>query len=78
MTEAMFPNEPPLTTCPGCGGGVPSRELRLHVCEWGRWLDHQVHLRRDELHRFEQELGAYLASPSGRFDLWYAERTRAG
>jgi hypothetical protein len=30
------------------------------------------------LHRFEQELGAYLASPSGRFDLWYAERTRAG
>jgi hypothetical protein len=51
--------------------------LRLHVCDWGRWLDHQVYLRRDELHRFEHELGAYLESPSGRFELWYAARDRA-
>lgn len=49
---------------------------RLSLCDWWRWLDHQVHLRRDELHRFEHELGAYLDSASGRFDLWYAERER--
>lgn len=73
----MFPHDPQLATCPSCGGEMPARELRLHVCDWGRWLDHQVHLRRAELHRFEHELGVYLESPNGRFDLWYAERERA-
>jgi hypothetical protein len=46
------------------------------VCDWWRWLDHQVQLRRDELGRFEHDLSAYLDSPRGRFDLWYAERDR--
>jgi hypothetical protein len=35
-----------------------------------------VHLRRDELGRFERELDTYLDSPRGRFELWYAERER--
>jgi hypothetical protein len=72
----MFHHDPQITPCTGCGAGVPARDLRLHVCDWWEWLDHQVHLRRDELGRFEHELGAYLESPSGRFDLWYAERAR--
>ena len=50
--------------------------LGVHVCDWSRWLDHQVDLRSDELRRFEQELGAYLDSPSGRFHVWCAERDR--
>jgi hypothetical protein len=70
--------EPKLVTCPGCGDDVPARALRLHVCDWGRWLDHQIELRSDELRRFETDLGVYLASPRGRFDLWYAERERSG
>jgi hypothetical protein len=72
----MYPREPHTARCPGCDLELPSRELRLHVCEWERWLDHQVHLHRDELQRFEHELGAYLESTRGRFDLWYAERER--
>jgi hypothetical protein len=68
--------EPKLATCPGCGDDVPARALKLHVCDWGRWLDHQIQLRRHELQRFERELGAYLASPSGKFELWYAEHDR--
>ena len=63
-------------TCPGCAAELPARELRLHVCDWWAWLDHQVELRRNELLDFERELGAYLESPRGRFDLWYAERER--
>ena len=63
-------------TCPGCAVELPARELRLHVCDWWRWLDHQVELRRDELQSFERQLGAYLESSNGRFDLWYAERER--
>jgi len=72
----MFPEQPDLTRCPGCHAELPTAQLRLHVCDWERWLDHQVALRRDELDRFEHQLGAYLDSPRGRFDLWYAERER--
>lgn len=72
----MFPRDPHIVTCSGCGTELPARDLRLHVCDWWRWLDHQVHLRRDELGGFELELGAYLGSPRGQFDLWYAERER--
>jgi len=60
-------------TYPGCAAELPARELR-HVCGWWRWLDHQVERRQDELLDFEREPGAYLESPGGRFDLWYAER----
>lgn len=66
----------PLASCPGCGDGVPARALAVHVCDWWRWLDHQVALRREELDLFEDELGTYLESPRGRFDLWWAERNR--
>ena len=65
-----------IATCPGCGSDVPARALSVHVCDWGSWLDHQVDLRRGELDRFERELGAYLDSPGGRFELWYAEQQR--
>lgn len=68
--------EPERTPCPGCGDELPRRMLRSHVCDPWRWLDHQVDLRSDELARFEHELGEYLGTPRGRFDLWYAERER--
>jgi hypothetical protein len=65
-----------LVTCPGCGAEESARLLRTHVCDWWRWLDHQVQLRSDELERFERELGDYLITTRGRFELWYAERER--
>jgi hypothetical protein len=68
--------ETDLTPCPGCGDELTARALRAHVCDWWRWLDHQVDLRRGELERFENELGDYLDSRKGQFDLWYAERQR--
>jgi len=68
--------EPEFTPCPGCGDELAPRALRAHVCDWWRWLDHQVDLRSDELERFERELGDYLGSPRGQFDLWYAARER--
>ena len=63
-------------SCQGCGDELPARAMRSHVCDWWRWLDFQVALRRDELQRFELELGNYLGTPRGRFELWYAERDR--
>ena len=71
-------SDPQISACPGCGTELPTATLRVHVCDWWKWLDHQVDLRRDELNRFEGELGAYLGSARGRFELWYAERARQG
>jgi len=73
-----FSRDSQLAVCPGCGDEMILQALRFHVCDWWRWLDHQVQLRRDELRRFEQELGVYLETPKGRFDLWYAARERGG
>src|SRR5205823_575293 len=47
-----------------------------HVGERGRLLDYQMFQLRDEVAAVESELGAYLDSPSGRFELWWAERER--
>lgn len=68
--------EPTKTACAGCGVELTAALLKVHVCDWWSWLDHQVELSRGELDTFECELGSYLTSTRGQFDLWYAERTR--
>lgn len=62
--------------CLECGASLSCAELRTHVCEWDEWLDYQVLARRQGLDSFEQDLGVYLASSRGRFDLWCAARDR--
>jgi hypothetical protein len=62
--------------CPDCGGSVDRTESASHVCEGERRLDYQLFQARREVDAFEAELGAYLESPRGRFDLWYAARRR--
>jgi hypothetical protein len=62
--------------CDECGASVAREERDGHACERNRWLDYQVIQRRAELEDFEVELGYYLESPQGRFELWCAERER--
>ena len=62
--------------CDECGASLAHGEREAHECERERWLDYQVTQRRGELEGFELELGYYLDTPRGRFDLWYAERRR--
>jgi hypothetical protein len=62
--------------CDDCGASVRQGGDDEHVCERERWLDYQVFQRRAELEGFEVDLGSYLDTPQGRFDLWYAERQR--
>jgi len=62
--------------CPDCGDSVEQAERESHVCEQERWLDYTMFQLREELDSFEVDLGAYLVSPRGRFELWYAERRR--
>ena len=62
--------------CPDCGASLDQRESGVHRCDHQRWLDYQLFQLRDEVEAFERELGAYLATPRGRFELWYAQRKR--
>jgi hypothetical protein len=62
--------------CPDCGASLAHDERANHLCEHERWLDYQVFQRREELAAYDSQLSAYLASPQGRFELWYAARLR--
>ncbi len=62
--------------CPDCGASVDCADADPHLCDQERWLDFQLFRRREEVERFEPELAAYLETPHGRFELWYAARSR--
>jgi len=74
----MLPSLPHPThmPCPECGASVALEERADHVCDEERRLDYQMFQLRDEIARFDGDLAAYLASPAGRFELWYAARER--
>ena len=63
--------------CPDCGASLAHDERVDHLCEQERWLDYQCFQLREELTAFDNQLGTYLASPHGRFELWYAARLRS-
>jgi hypothetical protein len=63
--------------CPDCGGAVDRAAAEEHVCDAERSLQFQLFRVRVELERFDEELASYLATPAGRFEVYYAERDRA-
>ena len=63
-------------SCDDCGASVVRDESGGHECDPERRLDYLIFHLRDEVGRFEAELCAYLDSPTGRFESWYAEYQR--
>jgi hypothetical protein len=68
--------QPAYMPCEECGASVPLGGTDEHVCSEQRRLDYRVFHLRGELAAFEDELAAYLESPHGVFERWYAERER--
>jgi hypothetical protein len=68
--------EPSFMPCEECGESVARAEREQHACSPERKLDYELFQLRSELAEFDAELSAYLASPQGRFDVFYAERRR--
>ena len=62
--------------CDECGTSLDRDERDGHACDPERRLDYQLFEQRAAIADFDDELGAYLASPHGRFAVWYAEYTR--
>ena len=71
----VFP-QPQYIACPECGACVPRWEADDHVCDRERWLDYQLVRLRPDIARFEADLREWLATPAGRFELFYARRSR--
>jgi hypothetical protein len=62
--------------CPECGVPVPVGDVLSHECNHAHWIAFQIARARREIDGFEAELARYLESPRGRFEAWYAERSR--
>jgi hypothetical protein len=70
-----FP-QPRYLPCTNCGASVVRAEAESHVCEPQRQLDFTVIQLSGELAQFDHQLTAYLATPRGRFEAWYAASRR--
>jgi hypothetical protein len=62
--------------CPECGESLDVEARSSHACDEARWVDYQLFQLREEIDALEPQVAAYLASPRGRFELWYAARNR--
>ena len=74
MFHAFF--RPAHRRCSDCGATVNDAAFGEHVCDPEQWLDHQMVILQDDVAALTDEIHAYLASPEGRFDVWWAERGR--
>jgi hypothetical protein len=73
----MFPfPRPHHVPCPSCGASVAHGEDETHECDRERLVDYLLLQHRDEVERFDGELGDWLDSPAGRFAAWLAARSR--
>ena len=62
--------------CEHCGASVAREAEAAHECDDDRRLEFRVFALRDEIESFDGEWTAWLRSPHGLFELFYAERTR--
>ena len=68
--------QPAYMPCAVCGASVVVGAGDEHVCSEQRRLAYELFKLRAELAAFDDQYAAYLESPHGSFELWYAERER--
>ena len=68
--------QPANMPCDECGVSLPVGARDGHVCSEQRRLEYQLCQLRGEVEAFTGQFTAYLESPHGRFELWYAQRER--
>ena len=68
--------QPAFMPCVECGASVGRPDRESHVCDDERVLEYRLFQLRDGVAAFDADLGAWLSTPAGRFERWYAERGR--
>jgi hypothetical protein len=71
-----FLPQPAYMPCDECGVSLREEARDEHVCSNHSRVEYQLCQLRGEVEAFDDQLAAYLESPRGRFELWYAERER--
>ena len=62
--------------CAECGALIERDGSDSHDCQPEQWIEFQVSHVRRELERLEEEFQAFLVTPQGSFEVWYAQRQR--
>ena len=68
---------PAFMPCSECGASLARGQEDAHVCDRERRLRYQLIQLREEIAGFDDDLAAYLDSPEGRFEAWYAAWKRS-
>jgi hypothetical protein len=72
----MLGDAPDYTDCPQCGTSVPLDGVRPHRCDERHRTDHLDRVAASAAESFELDFHRFLATPRGRFELFYAARER--
>jgi hypothetical protein len=62
--------------CDHCGASVERGTEAAHECDDERRLEFCVFALREGIGSFDEAWTAWLQTPRGRFELYYAERSR--
>jgi hypothetical protein len=68
--------QPAFMPCPRCGASVARTRQDEHVCDEAQRTSYELLQILTETDRFDTELTSWLASPRGRFTVYYAEHQR--
>lgn len=60
--------------CSECGESVERSTAPVHRCRSERLVEYQLFGLRDGIAEYEAQLGAYLHTVTGRFEVWLAGR----
>lgn len=72
----MLDPAPGYLDCPECGTSVSPMNLGRHRCDERHRSDHTGRIAETEAAGFEAEFHRFLATPEGRFAVFYAARNR--
>jgi hypothetical protein len=72
----MLDRVPAYLDCPACGTSVSADHLPAHTCDARHRRDQATRILAAAAGELEADIRAYLESPRGRFELFYAQRTR--
>jgi hypothetical protein len=72
----MLGGAPEYRDCPECGTSIPLDGLRRHRCDERHRAEQLERRAASAAEGFELEFHRFLATPQGRFELFYAARGR--
>jgi hypothetical protein len=67
---------PAYLDCPDCGTSIPVDKVELHACDDRHRRDHLERMTSAAVAELEADIRSFLQTPQGRFELFYAQRTR--